>query len=205
MITQKFRTAEEAFNDIEKQRKSTMLEFFYIMASIASLVMALVFMTLGHAAHASMDPYLQGKKMTKRYEGFRGNQYACPAGKPTIGYGFNLELPANRALIDPDVLSGKRKLGRDEADRIFDEVYARAAEDARLYLGDAWWKLDTARREIIIDMAYSMGHKKLKQFRKLKSAINAGDFNLAAAEIKNSKWYNDVQAERAEHHFNGFK
>lgn len=107
----------------------------------------------------------------RRYEGFSRLPYKCPTGHLTIGYGHNLEngISANAALF---IL--QEDLARAE----------RAVKDAFPW----WWKLDDARQFVLVDMAFNMGLAGLKGFKKMLSAIEAGDFETAAKEMLASKW-----------------
>lgn len=131
-----------------------------------------------------------GKAMTKEFEGFRPEIYQCSAGARTIGYGFNLSDPFVRRLIPDSVASGQRPLTRDEADRIFDEVYSLAERDARAFVGDTTFDaLSPVRQAVLTDMAYNLGRTRLSKFRKLRAAIREGDYIQAAGEMKHSLWY----------------
>ena len=145
-----------------------------------------------------------GKEMTKRFEGFRAKIYVCPAGARSIGYGFNIDDPRVRALIAADVLSGRRAMSRAEADRVFDILYAATVDEARAFVGPALFDgLPPGRRAILTDMTYNLGAPKIRGFKKMRAAIMAGDHRMAAAEMKNSKWYKQT-GRRARHHVKFF-
>ena len=111
----------------------------------------------------------------RRYEGFSKLPYKCPTGHLTIGYGHNLEngISAKAALF---IL--QEDLARAE----------RAVKDAFPW----WWKLDEARQFVLVDMAFNMGLAGLKGFKKMLSAIEAGDFDKAAEEMLDSKYGRQV-------------
>ena len=67
-----------------------------------------------------------------------------------------------------------------------------AISDAKNYVGENWNELDPKAREVIIDMAYNLGGPRLNKFKKLKEALKKQDYQTAADEMKDSKWYYDV-------------
>jgi len=149
--------------------------------------------------------YDYGMPMTKEYEGFGrpgrpGQVYTDTTGNPTVGWGFNLNDPEMRKHIPVDVISGKRALTEEEAQPIFMQRYTQAAKDAVSYLGaDNILKLDPERQAILVDMAYNLGATKLSEFVKMREAILAGDYQRAASEMKDSKWYKQT-GRRAKQH-----
>lgn len=142
--------------------------------------------------------------LTKKFEGFRGTIYRCPAGAKTIGFGFNLDEGDVRRMVPLDVLSGKRPLYLDEADEIFRDLYDKARKEAMEFLGyHTFSELDPAKQEVVIDMAYNLGAPRLAQFKKFRKAVVRGDHKLAAYELKNSLWYKQT-GRRARHHVEVF-
>jgi len=53
-------------------------------------------------------------------------------------------------------------------------------------------KLDRVRQEALIDMAFNLGIAGIDKFRKMWAALAAGDFELAACEMEDSAWHNQV-------------
>jgi lysozyme len=43
-------------------------------------------------------------------------------------------------------------------------------------------------------MVFNIGANGVERFRKMIAAIEAGDYRLAAAEMQNSRWFNQVGA-----------
>ncbi|WP_018694354.1 glycoside hydrolase family protein [Algicola sagamiensis] len=111
----------------------------------------------------------------KRHEAFRPDVYLCTAGKPTIGYGRNLE--ANP--ITPE-----------EA-----EVWLRKdLEVIQLELKRHfnYTRLNDARAAVLINMAYNLGVPRLKGFKKMFAALEDGFFEKAAKEMLDSRWATQV-------------
>ena len=108
-------------------------------------------------------------------EGFKPCVYQCTAGKPTIGYGHNLE---DNELPEP---IAENLLIHD-----YMKFYDKLCEHQ-------WFcEMDDYRKRIIINMAYNIGISGLLRFRNMIAAIRNKDFNEAADEMVNSNWYDQV-------------
>ena len=57
-------------------------------------------------------------------------------------------------------------------------------------------RLDEARRGVLINMAFNLGIAGLMKFRKMLAAVEAGEWDRAAAEMMDSRWAGQV-GERA--------
>jgi len=53
--------------------------------------------------------------------------------------------------------------------------------------------LSVNRQNVLIDMAYNMGITGLLKFRKMLAALERGDYEAAAKEMKNSFWAEQVK------------
>ena len=129
----------------------------------------------------------QLRKDLIRDEGIRTKPYQCPAGKLTIGVGRNLDdlgitTAEAMTLLDNDIERINREL------------------DANL----SWWR---GRPEHVqrgmANMAFQLGINRLLGFKKMLSALHAGDYETAQAEGKDSAWYKQTPA-RAERVLNLF-
>jgi len=139
--------------------------------------------------------------MTQNYEGWVPNIYEDSEGYKTIGWGFNIDDEAIAKLLPKDVLSGKRKLTKEEATPIFTKLYANAKQDAINFVGeDVFSQLDPVRQNVLIDMSYNLGADKLGGFKELRKALQSGDYKKAAYEMKNSKWFGQVGGRSKEHY-----
>lgn len=107
----------------------------------------------------------------KRHEGLSLNLYRDHLGNLTIGYGRNLD-------------QGIRK---DEAELMFrnDLQYAESAANALL----GFEKCDSVRQEVLIEMVFQLGFRSVSGFRKMLAAIERRDFETAADEMIDSRWY----------------
>jgi lysozyme len=108
-------------------------------------------------------------------EGFRDKVYSCSAGKLTIGYGFNLE---------------DNKLPEHIATQLLGYNIGESIADCERF---AWfYTLSDVRKEVIINMCYNIGANGISGFKKMITAIEGGDFNEAAYQMMDSKWYHQV-------------
>lgn len=147
--------------------------------------------TVGMAGNSQASEL--GENLTKDFEGFSGKIYLDTEGKRTIGYGFNIDDKNIRSQIPKEVLNGKRSLSKQEANIIFNKLYKDATNDAINFIGkDRFNRLSENRKNVIIDMSYNLGISKLNGFKDFKAALLKGDYNKAADEMINSKWYKQV-------------
>jgi len=135
--------------------------------------------------------------MTKKFEGFSGKIYKCPAGKRTIGYGFNIDDPVIAKNVPESIRTGYETLSPAHADYIFDIVYGIAIKDATQFLSPHFDELNIPRREAVIDMAYNLGFSRLSKFVKFREALIKKDWPLASQEMILSRWFHQVK-DRAE-------
>ncbi len=132
----------------------------------------------------------------KDYEGFSPTIYDCPAGYPTLGYGRNLDV---------------YPLDDGESETVTEEeatVWLREKiSDCRLSMMIFCpWAVDvpSAVRVILTDMIYNLGAEGLMGFRKMLAAMKTGDYEQAAYELKDSKYYGQT-GRRARDHFRTLK
>ena len=48
-------------------------------------------------------------------------------------------------------------------------------------------------RKAVLDLAFNLGRDKLNTFKKMRKALENDDYNTAAAEMKDSKWFDQVK------------
>ena len=113
----------------------------------------------------------------KRDEGYRGIVYKCSAGKLTIGYGHNIEVnPIPEAIAE-------KLLHNDIAETL-----------AQCEKWPWFFALDGVRQRVIINMVFNIGFNGVDRFRNMIAAIEANDYDKAAYEMTNSRWYVQVGA-----------
>lgn len=112
----------------------------------------------------------------KEAEGFRERPYVCPAGKLTIGYGFNL---ADRGIPE------------EIADIWLKRALVVVINELEPDLQD-FPNLSDERTAVLIDMAYNMGVPRLRMFKKMLQALATEDYEKAADEMLDSLWARQV-------------
>lgn len=118
------------------------------------------------------------KARVKKSEGWRDQVYVCPAGKLTIGYGFNVEdsrMPRAVADLWLDILLKNTK---------------EALENCSY--GEVFKDLSEARQGVLIDMAYNLGLTGLLRFKKMWYALSEGEYVTAGDEMLDSRWARQV-------------
>ncbi len=63
---------------------------------------------------------------------------------------------------------------------------------AQTLCGNVWDGLSDVRKRAVTDLAFNLGQPRLSKFTNFLQAMKASDFNKAAFELKNSKWYSQV-------------
>ena len=137
------------------------------------------------------------------HEGIRLQPYICPAGYWTVGVGRNLEgKPLTKGEqeyilgcsgLEPEqviAILKERGISKDEA--LF--LLANDIEDAVKDLSHFEWyeNLDPVRKKVVIDMRYNLGPTRFRQFRRMIAALARADYEAAAAEMVDSRWYQQV-------------
>lgn len=117
------------------------------------------------------------RDLIQRHEGKSLKLYKDSLGLYTIGYG---------RLLDPS-MGG---ISDDEALYLLDNDIAKAHVACGAY---PWFaKLSDAREAAMLDLMFNMGPKRLAGFVKFLTAMSKEDWNTAADELMNSKWYGQV-------------
>ena len=131
-----------------------------------------------------------------RDEGFKKKVYKDTRGIDTIGIGFNLEKKGAQKSLDEaginksvaDLRSGKASLTQEEAQKLMMGEIPYFRSVAEKYVGSATWKkLPANKRNALTNLAFNLGPEKLKQFVKLKKAIQEEKWD----EAENQLLYNE--------------
>ncbi len=137
------------------------------------------------------------------HEGLRTDLYHCPGGYLTIGVGRNLEARGlskeeQAHMFGETGLSHNEIIERFKAEGISKEhALYLLASDIAICKNDlqsfAWFdELDPIRQKVMIDMRFNLGATGFRQFRRMIKALEIGDYSKAAAEMRDSKWYHQV-------------
>lgn len=120
-----------------------------------------------------MESLLQSLRV---HEGCKLTMYTCTAGKPTIGYGHNLERPISKTA----------------AEQILKDDIAECMAELDKNL-PSWVLHNPARRNVLVEMVFNMGWPRLSGFKKMLAALEDMDYGKAAGEMRASKWAEQVK------------
>jgi GH24 family phage-related lysozyme (muramidase) len=142
-------------------------------------------------------------------EGLKLERYPDPKGIPTIGVGFNLQRADAPALLasvgaDYDSIMAGGSITREQAIALMRVDMLRSIEECRDFFPN-FDRLTEARQRVLADMMFNMGRgvaegpnkRGFASFKDMIAAVNRPDFNEAANQMRNSKWFTDVQADRS--------
>ena len=133
------------------------------------------------------------------HEGLRLNVYKDSLGIDTIGIGRNLQDRgiAKEELDELDIPSIKHvyEYGITEADAIFlAENDVQIVEDELVRAHSCVEELDAVRQLVLVDMAFNLGVPRLSKFKKMWAAVHENKFDVAAKEMLDSRWANQVKS-----------
>lgn len=130
------------------------------------------------------------KELIKYNEGYKAKPYRDTVGVLTWGYGHNLNVS-----ISPDNLAEIIKHGgnKETAEAVFEEDYERAYKTFVHFCPVPIKSLSAVRKAALIDLSFNLGYR-LNHFRKFKAAIASENWDLAAKELIDSKWYRQVKS-----------
>ena len=110
-----------------------------------------------------------------RDEGKRNKMYLDSLDIPTIGVGHNLQVGISDAAVN-QILLDDIAIVLSDMDRII-----------------PWYKqLSETRQRVLANMVFNMGITRLIQFRKFLNALQSDAWDLAAEEMLDSKWAQQV-------------
>lgn len=121
----------------------------------------------------------------RRDEGVRHLPYRDTAGISTVGVGHNL-----RAKPLPEVTY---PLTDAQVDQLLADDLAEVFSGLDVHL--PWWRgLTLARQRVIVNMAFNLGIGGLLAFKTTLQEIRRGHYELAAANMLQSRWTKQVGA-----------
>lgn len=125
-------------------------------------------------------------RRVKIFEGYRSRPYLCPAGKWTVGYGYNFQDRGFKTDILVKILKNgfSEELAEELLIRDLKECIRTIEKIFPFYL-----KLNDPRRAVVTDMVYQLGLGGFRQFRRMIEALEKNDFEKAAYEMTDSLWY----------------
>ena len=119
-------------------------------------------------------------------EGCKYEIYLDHLGLPTFGIGH---------LVTEDDPEHGQEVGTAVTEERVIEVFEKDVQvtiDECKKLYDDWIDLPDEVQLIIANMMFNMGRPRLSQFKGMKRGVDARDWNAAADEMVDSKWYRQV-------------
>jgi len=119
-------------------------------------------------------------------EGVVNEIYLDHLGYPTFGIGH--------LILESDPEHGKdvgTPVSEDRVLEAFDHDLDITVNECRVLFPDFDEKLDEVQ-EILINMMFNMGRTRLSKFKKFIGALNDKNYNEAADQMMDSKWYHQV-------------
>ena len=125
-------------------------------------------------------------------EGCVNSVYLDHLNLPTVGIGH--------LVTEWDEEYGKpvgTEVSEDRVNELFDQDVQVTIDECKL-LYNNFDELPEEAQQIIANMMFNMGRPRLSRFHKMKRAVDAGDWEEAGNQMKDSRWYNQVttRAER---------
>jgi lysozyme len=117
-------------------------------------------------------------------EGFRALPYQDHLGRWTIGYGSTY-IGIERVTASTPEVSYQAALSM-----LMAGAYSACIDAQGIFTN--FDDLDDVRQEVLVNMAYNLGGTGLSRFVRMRTAIEQGDFNGAAAEMTESRWFQQV-------------
>ena len=128
----------------------------------------------------------QLRKELERDEGVKYEVYLDHLGYPTLGIGH--------LITDDDPECGASVGTKVDSDRVQEafeaDVETVLSDCERLYV--QFEHLPEEVKLIIANMMFNMGYTRLSKFKGMKRCIDARDWEWAADEMVDSKWYKQV-------------
>ena len=126
------------------------------------------------------------RKQLEIDEGVKYEIYLDHLGYPTFGIG-HLVIPSDKEYRE-DV--GTR-VSEERVRECFDKDVESVLRDCTLLYKD-FDELPEEAQQIIANMMFNMGYTRLSKFKGMKRGVDARDWNKAADEMIDSRWYKQV-------------
>lgn len=142
---------------------------------------------------------LKGVEWLEDFEGYEPVPYLDSVGIETVGIGRNLEVhPFDKEELHDIEANNGEWAHVCAVEWCYSELQGIRQS---LVIGAPWvveQPIDV--RLILTDMAYNLGLGGLWNFKKMLKAMKEGDYQTAAEELKDSKYFRQT-GRRSEHHY----
>lgn len=117
----------------------------------------------------------EGKDLIKKYEGFKNHPYKCPAGVPTIGYGFTHYRNGQKVEMSDNPITKK------EAEILLDEILEEY-EDA--VIRNVETEINQNQFDALVSFTFNLGEGNLSRSTLLRKINNNPNDPSIADEFK---------------------
>jgi len=133
------------------------------------------------------------------HEGLRLQVYKDTLGIDTIGIGRNLEdrgiTKEELDWMDIPSMDAVYEYGITEADAMhLAKNDVQIVEEELVRAHPCVEELDAVRQLVLMDMAFNLGVPRLCKFKKMWAAVHENKFDVAAKEMLDSRWANQVKS-----------
>ncbi len=126
------------------------------------------------------------------WEGIKSIPYRCSSNRWTVGIGHNLD--AHRQSI-------QSRYTPEQIERFFRDDLDEAVAIARSGV-DHFDELPEEVRLVVISLVWTVGRQGFTKFVNFRLALSKGNYQDAARQLKQSKWYYQVGKARSINHIN---
>lgn len=142
------------------------------------------------------------ESLIKRHEGLRLTAYRDTECKLKIGYGFNLDAGAARAIcrqlkLDYEAIRNGAEITQADADAIFALQFGMVNAQARTLFPN-FQEMPENVQSVVQDLIFNLGLAKFMGFKKTIAAFKAGDWDAAADHLTDSLWFRQVGSRAVE-------
>jgi lysozyme len=129
----------------------------------------------------------QIKEDLVKHEGYVTEIYLCSEGYPTFGIGH---------MVTEDDMEYTWPVGTPVTDerilQVFHDDCNAACTDANALFLNFSSHPENVKR-VLVNMAFNLGRSNLGKFKNMITAVNEGNYQTAADEMVDSKWYRQVK------------
>ena len=126
-------------------------------------------------------------EMIKNHEGKSLGVYRDSLGKKTVGYGHLIDASSPSDIRN---LKVGQTISNQRAEELFAEDYEYHKNAAQKIPGFS--KASKSQQDALIDLTFNMGPAWYKKFPKFTEALEKGNYEEAANNLKDSDWYSQV-------------
>lgn len=162
-----------------------------LLIGVLAFVLIQVLSTVSKHPQSAFSYQQKVRMMLELHEGRRASVYSDTVGVPTIGVGHNLAQSASAEEIE---LLRSRIVSDKQIDLWLTQDIATAEQELeRVFGNEAWFQqLSENRRVVLVDMCFNLGLTRLRSFKRMFAALEAGNFDRAADEMLDSRWARQV-------------